>query len=70
VLRKDMIDEEKERVLLTQQKEKLEEELKRSQALLSNANFLSKASPEKIQTEKDKHSSYQVQYDAIISKLK
>ena len=70
VLRKDMIDEEKERVLLTQQKEKLEEELKRSQALLSNPNFLSKASPEKIQTEKDKHSSYQVQYDAIISKLK
>ena len=70
VLRKDMIDEEKERVLLTQQKEKLEEELKRSQALLSNANFLSKASPEKIQTEKDKQASYQVQYDAIISKLK
>jgi valyl-tRNA synthetase len=70
VLRKDMIDEEKERVLLTQQKEKLEEELKRSQALLSNANFLSKASPEKIQTEKDKQVSYQVQYDAIISKLK
>ena len=70
VLRKDMIDEEKERALLTQQKEKLEAELKRSQALLSNENFLKKASPEKIQTEKDKQASYQVQYDAIISKLK
>ena len=70
VLRKDMIDEEKERTLLTQQKEKLEAELKRSQALLSNENFLKKASPEKIQTEKDKQASYQVQYDAIISKLK
>ena len=70
VSRKDMIDEEKERALLTQQKEKLEAELKRSQALLSNNNFLSKASPEKIQTEKDKHASYQVQYDAIVSKLK
>ncbi len=70
VSRKDMIDEEKERALLTQQKEKLEAELKRSQALLSNENFLKKASPEKIQTEKDKQASYQVQYDAIISKLK
>ena len=70
VSRKDMIDEEKERALLTQQKEKLEAELKRSQALLSNNNFLSKASPEKIQTEKDKQASYQVQYDAIVSKLK
>ncbi|MDA0872051.1 MAG: valine--tRNA ligase [Firmicutes bacterium] len=70
VSRKDMIDEEKERELLTQQKEKLEAELKRSQALLSNDNFLSKASPEKIQTEKDKQASYQIQYDAIISKLK
>ena len=70
VSRKDMIDEEKERALLTQQKEKLEAELKRSQALLSNENFLKKASPEKIQTEKDKHASYQVQYDAIVSKLK
>ena len=70
VSRKDMIDEEKERALLTQQKEKLEAELKRSQALLSNDNFLSKASPEKIQTEKDKQASYQVQYDAIVSKLK
>ena len=68
--RKDMIDEEKERELLTQQKEKLEAELKRSQALLSNDNFLSKASPEKIQAEKDKQASYQVQYDVIISKLK
>ena len=70
VSRKDMIDEEKERALLTQQKEKLEAELKRSQALLSNENFLKKASSEKIQTEKDKHASYQVQYDAIVSKLK
>lgn len=69
VLREAMIDAEKEKQLLYQQKEKLALELNRSQALLSNINFLNKATPEKIQIEKEKQASYQVQYDAIIKLL-
>ncbi|MGB0345580.1 MAG: valine--tRNA ligase, partial [Acholeplasmataceae bacterium] len=69
VLREDMIDPEKERQLLETQKTTLEKELERSQKLLSNDNFLKKASPEKIQSEKEKQASYQMQYDAIMKKL-
>ena len=69
VLREDMIDPEKERQLLETQKVSLEKELERSQKLLSNDNFLKKASPEKIQSEKEKQASYQMQYDAIMKKL-
>jgi valyl-tRNA synthetase len=69
VLRKAMIDTEKEMQLLNQQKEKLEQELLRSSALLLNPNFLNKATAEKIQIEKDKQASYQAQYDAIMRKL-
>jgi valyl-tRNA synthetase len=69
VLKEAMIDAEKEKQLLHQQKEKLEQELTRSQALLSNINFLNKATPEKIQIEKEKQASYQAQYDAIMKQL-
>lgn len=69
VLREDMIDPEKERQLLETQKATLEKELERSQKLLSNDNFLKKASPEKIQSEKEKQASYQMQYEAIMKKL-
>ncbi len=56
VLREDMIDREKERQLLKTQKETLEKELERSQKLLSNDNFLKKASPEKFNLKKkNKH---------------
>lgn len=64
-----MIDPEKERQLLETQKTTLEKELERSQKLLSNDNFLKKASPEKIQSEKEKQASYQMQYEAIMKKL-
>ena len=69
VLREDVIDQEKEKQVLILQKEKLEAELKRSHALLSNENFLKKASPEKIQSEKDKLASYETQYEAIMLKI-
>ncbi len=47
----------------------LQKELKRSEGMLSNASFLKKAKPEKIQQEKEKFQEYQRQYDILKQKL-
>jgi valyl-tRNA synthetase len=58
---------------LTKEKLHLENELKRSQAILNNKNFLNKAPINKVNLEKQKLKDYQNQYDQIklaISKIK
>ncbi|WP_338982872.1 valine--tRNA ligase [Spiroplasma endosymbiont of Othius punctulatus] len=49
---------------------KVEGELKRLDNMLSNQNFISKASKEKIDIEKSKHSKYKEQYESLVMKLK
>jgi valyl-tRNA synthetase len=68
-LKDDLVDDEKEKALLEAQKTKLEAEIARSKALLSNENFLSKASAEKVAIEKKKFDDYEAQLKAILEKL-
>jgi len=49
--------------------ESLEEEIKRSKAILANKNFLAKAAKEKILSEKEKFENYQEQYQVILKKI-
>jgi valyl-tRNA synthetase len=65
----DLVDPEKERAVMLEQKATLEKEIKRSEGLLKNNNFLAKANPEKIALEKEKYQGYLTQYEAIIKKL-
>lgn len=65
----DLVDPEKERAVLLEQKAVLEKEIKRSEGLLNNENFLAKANPEKIASEKEKYQTYLTQYEAINKKL-
>ena len=69
VLKADLIDLEKEKELLLRQKERLENEIKRSENLLNNKSFLDKASIDKVNSEKEKYTSYKLQYEDVLSKL-
>lgn len=62
----------KEEILnkLNAQKEQLEKEINRSENLLNNPNFISKAKKEKIDLEKEKYQNYKVQYEEILKKIK
>ncbi|MGI6608228.1 MAG: valine--tRNA ligase [Erysipelotrichaceae bacterium] len=64
-----IIDYEAEKARLTKEKERLENEIKRSNKMLSNENFLKKASKEKIEMEKEKLINYSSQYDVIVKQL-
>ena len=55
---------------LNEQKEHLENEIKRSENLLNNPNFINKAKKEKIDLEKEKYANYKSQYEEIIKKMK
>ena len=59
---KELIDKEAEIKRLEVELSKLENELTRSNKMLSNENFLAKASPEKVQAERDKLAKYQTTY--------
>ena len=59
---KELIDKEAEIKRLEAELSKLENELTRSNKMLSNENFLAKASPEKVQAERDKLAKYQTTY--------
>ncbi|MCR3906911.1 MAG: valine--tRNA ligase [Tenericutes bacterium] len=65
-----IIDPEKEKEALLKQKTTLENEIKRSKALLSNQAFISKAPKQKLDLEKDKYQDYQKQYEIVVEKLK
>jgi valyl-tRNA synthetase len=71
VLKKGIIDPEKEKEALIETKKlPSSNEIKRSEALLNNASFLSKAPEMKLNQEKEKYMSYQKQYDIVVEKLK
>lgn len=70
VMKKDIIDPEKEKDALNKQKSQLENEIKRSEAILNNPNFVQKAPEAKLQVEKEKYQSYLKQYDMVVEKLK
>jgi valyl-tRNA synthetase len=50
-------------------KAQLEKEIARSNAMLANESFLSKASPAKVEAERTKASEYQRQYETILAQL-
>jgi valyl-tRNA synthetase len=70
VLKKGIIDPEKEKESLIRNKTQLESEIKRSEALLNNEAFLAKAPEAKLNQEKEKYQSYLKQYDIVVEKLK
>ncbi len=65
----DNVDKSELLEKLTKQKEHLEKELARSNAMLSNQNFLTKAKKEKVQEEQEKAKNYQAQLEEVLSKL-
>ncbi|SHI27777.1 valyl-tRNA synthetase [Butyrivibrio fibrisolvens DSM 3071] len=65
----ELVDIKAEIERLNKEKGKLEGELKRSKAMLSNEKFLSKAPEAKINEEKEKQAKYQQQYDQIVERL-
>jgi len=66
----DIIDRDREIEALTKQLEELQSELNRSERMLSNENFISRAKPEKVQEEKRKYEEYLKQYKAVKEELK
>ncbi len=66
----DIIDREREIATLKKQLADLKEELTRSEKMLSNENFLSRAKPEKVELEKQKYEEYLKQYQAVAEELK
>nr|MCR4998357.1 valine--tRNA ligase [Lachnospiraceae bacterium] len=65
----DLVDFEKEKERLTKEKARLEGELKRSKAMLSNEKFLSKAPEAKVAEEKDKLAKYEQMMAEVVARL-
>lgn len=70
ILKRDLISLEDEIKEIKENLNKLEQELKRSDKMLSNKNFLSKANPEKVKEEKQKQENYLNQYKTLKERLK
>ena len=66
----DLVNKEEVIKKLNEKKIKLENELKRSNNMLNNQSFISKAPKEKIEQEMNKQKEYQSQYDDVIKALK
>ncbi len=66
----DNINKEELNKKLQEQLQKIESEIKRSENLLNNQNFLSKASQEKVNLEKNKYQNYLSQKEEILKKIK
>lgn len=65
----DLVDIEEAKTKLLASKKRLEGELSRSRAMLSNENFLSKAPQSKIDAEKAKLKDYETQYEEVCAAL-
>ena len=65
----DSANKEELKAKLTKDLEKIESEIKRSEALLTNQNFLAKAPKQKIDLEKEKFEQYKVQKEEIQRKI-
>ncbi len=70
VIKSGIIDPEKEKDALLKQKDVLEAEIRRSENILNNPNFVARAPEAKLAQEKEKYQSYQKQYEMVIEKLK
>jgi len=70
VIKSDLIDPKKELETLLKQKANLQAEIKRSESLLHNEKFISKAPQAKIDIEKEKYQNYLKQYELLEEKLK
>lgn len=64
------IDKEELKAKLLKEKESLEKEVFRSEKMLSNPSFLSKAPKEKVETEKKKGEEYKARLNEVNEKLK
>ena len=64
-INKDEIEEK-----LNKDLEKIESEIKRSEGLLNNQNFIAKAPEQKIALEKEKYERYKAQREEILNKLR
>lgn len=69
VIKSDIIDPQKELQSLLKQQKQLESEIKRSESLLHNEKFMSKAPQSKINDEKQKYQDYLKQYALVKVKL-
>ena len=65
----DLVDIKAEKERLDKKLKNLEKELQRSEKMLSNEKFLSKASPEKVAEEKEKQQKYQSMYNEVKERL-
>ena len=65
----ELVDIEEEKARLEKEKVRLEGELERSNKMLSNQGFISKAPKEKIDEEKAKQENYKAMLDEVISRL-
>ena len=66
----DLVDKEEVLKKLHTSKEKLESEIARSEKMLSNESFISKAPEAKINAEKAKYEEYKAQYAEVLKTLK
>ena len=66
----DNIDKDALNKKLNDQLTKINSEIKRSEGLLNNPNFLAKASEEKVNLEKEKYKNYLAQREEILKKIK
>ena len=66
----DLVDKAKVLEELTKEKARLEQELARSNKMLSNPNFVSKAPAAKLEAEKEKLAQYEAQYAEVLAHLK
>ncbi|AKU79711.1 valine--tRNA ligase [Spiroplasma turonicum] len=65
----NFIDKEEALKSLLEAKNKLEAELRRSESIISNDNFMKKASSEKRELELNKYKNYKLQYDSLLKKI-
>ncbi len=65
----DLVDFEKERERLNKEKERLTKELARSEGMLNNERFISKAPESKIQEEKEKLAKYRQMMEQVLARL-
>ena len=65
----DSVNKDELKAKLNKDLEKVESELKRSEAMLNNEKFISKAPKQKVDLEKAKYEQYKTQYSEIKKKL-
>ncbi|MEG0177128.1 valine--tRNA ligase [Anaerorhabdus sp.] len=66
----EVINVEEEISKLNKEKESLEKEINRGEKMLSNENFISKASANKVDEEKNKLENYKNRYEIVSNRLK